>query len=183
MKYLITVSTFFVILFNSVTVQSQDRATQFDVEVEPVAYILAGAGIHFGVQPADWKYTLEMFGLNIPESLHGNEGFDASVLGAELHFEYFLTDRSPGGFFVGPEISFSRLEVTHRESGIREDHNQFSAGLRGGYRWYTGLGDLYVSPTAGVVTSLNSKDFEIEGEAFKTGTVTPFATVGIGWSF
>ena len=73
--------------------------------------------------------------------------------------------------------------MIHRESGISEDHTQFSAGVRGGYRWYTGLGNLYLSPTAGLVTSLNSKDFEIEGETFETGPVTPFATVGIGWSF
>lgn len=183
MKYLITATTFIFILFNSITVQAQDRSVQFDVEVEPLAYILGGAGIHFGVQPYDWKYTLEIFGLNIPESLHGNEGFDASVLGAEFHFEYFLTDRSPGGFFAGPEISISRLEVTHHDSGIREDYIQFSAGLRGGYCWYTGLGDLYLSPTAGVVTSLNSKDFEIEGDVYETGPLTPFATVGIGWTF
>ena len=78
MKLFITVFIFFIILFNSITVQSEDRSIQFDVEVEPIAYILGGAGIHFGIQPSDWKYTLELFGLNIPESLHGNDGFDAS---------------------------------------------------------------------------------------------------------
>lgn len=57
MKYLITVLTFIIIFFNSINVQAQDRSTQFDLEVEPVAYILGGAGIHFGVQPGDWKYT------------------------------------------------------------------------------------------------------------------------------
>jgi len=162
---------------------SQERSPHIDIEVEPVAYILNGAGITVSYQPADIRYSLEVFGLEVPESLHGNEGFDADVLGVEFHAEYFFTEASPAGFFAGPEVGISNLTVTHRESGISEDHLQFSAGLRAGYRWYTGLGDLYLSPQGGVVFTLNPKDFEIQNEVYESGFLTPFVTVGIGWSF
>lgn len=162
--------------------QEERKIRQVSIEVEPIAYILKGAGIHGRYQHGDWRYSLEIFGLEIPESLHGNDGFDASVLGAELHFERFLSD-PPDGFYIGPEIAVSNLKVTHQASQISEEHLQYSAGLRFGYLWYTGLGNLYLSPVGGISFSFNSKDFEISGEEYESGSITPFATVGIGWSF
>lgn len=162
--------------------RQQDPVRRLEVEVEPVAYILNGAGIHGRYQRGGWRYSLELFGVEIPESLHGNEGLKATTRGAELHFEYFFDD-APAGFFFGPEVGIGRFEVTHRETGTARDRIQYSAGLRGGYRWFTGLEDLYLAPVAGLVTTLNPADMEVEGETFESGPVTPFVTVGIGWSF
>lgn len=152
------------------------------LEVEPVAYLLNGAGIHGRYQYNNMRYSVEVFGVDIPGSLHGNNGFDASVYGVELHFEYFFRD-SEDGYFLGPEIGISNFEITHQESGVSRNRTQYGAGLRGGYRWYTGLGELYLAPVAGVVYTLNSTDIEIEGDVYESGPVTPFATLGIGWSF
>lgn len=94
-----------------------------------------------------------------------------------------LFNDTPDGFFFGPEVGVSRLEVTHRESGLNDTHTGYSVGIRGGYRWYTGLGNLYLAPVAGLVYSLNAEDMEIGGEVYEAGAFTPFVTVGIGWSF
>lgn len=155
---------------------------QVAVEVEPVAYILKGAGIYGRYQHNNMRYTVEVFGVEIPESLHGNEGFEASSSGMEMHVEYFFRD-SKDGFFLGPEIGITNFEITHRESQVSRDRTQYGVGLRGGYRWYTGLGNLYLSPMGGIVYTLNSTDIEIEGEVYESGPVTPFVTAGFGWSF
>jgi len=52
-------------------------------------------------QAGRWKYEIEVFALEIPESVHGNDSFTASPLGAELHFERFSGETS-GGFYIGP---------------------------------------------------------------------------------
>ena len=169
-------------LFGANTIHPQEKVHHLAIEVEPVAYIFNGAGIHGRYQYGSWRYSFEILGLDIPESLHGNDGFDASVRAVELHFEHFFTD-TPDGFFFGPEVGVSRLEVTHRESGLSDTHTGYSVGIRGGYRWYTGLGKLYLAPVGGLVYSLNAEDIELGDGVYEAGAFTPFVTVGIGWSF
>jgi hypothetical protein len=158
------------------------NGTNLEVEIEPLAYVLGGAGGHVGYQGARWSYTLEVFGLTVPESLHGNEGFDAAPLGAELHVERSFGSKR-GGWYAGPEIGVNRLAVTHEPTGAEQTRIRYGVGLRGGYQWFPGWGDLYLSPVAGLVYTLNSKPIQIQNETFETGPLTPFVTVGLGWSF
>lgn len=169
------------LLLSASPAEAQPSDRHLDIEVKPVAYILGGAGGHVGYQVNSWNYTLEIFGLEVPQSLHGNEGFEAAPLGAEIHIKRFFGGDSEG-FYAGPEVGISRLKVTHQASGQTERHIRYSVGVRGGYRWYPGLGDLYLSPVIGLTYGLNGEAIDIENETFETGPVTPFATVGIGWS-
>ncbi len=151
-----------------------------DLELEPLAYAFGGAGGHVGLQVGHWKYEVEAFGLEIPAALHGNDAFTARTRGAELHAEYRFGD-GPGGFYAGPEAGLTRLTLTH-DSGARERRTTYSVGVRGGYRWYTGLGNLYVSPVVGVSYSLNADDVSLAGDTFETSSLGPWGTIGIGWS-
>lgn len=115
-----------------------------------------GASIIGAYHRGHWTYSIEVFGLEVPESLHGNEAFGVSTFRSELQVERFFKEPNDG-FFAGPEIGVSKLEVTHQASGLRESHVQYSVGVHGGYRWYTGLGDRYLSPVVGLVYTLNLK--------------------------
>ena len=152
------------------------------LEVEPVAYALGGAGGTVAYRYGAWSASIEGFTLTVPESLHGNVGFESSTAGAELQVERFV-GRSPDGFYLGSEVGVSRLEITHQESGATEERFGVSVGARFGYQWRTGLGGLYLSPVAGVSYSLASDDVSVRGETFERTPVTPWATVGIGWQF
>lgn len=170
------------IVMASQNIHAQPNDSRFSIETEPVAFILGGAGATIGLQNGPWTYSIEAFGgLTIPESLHGNSGFGTSLRGIEFQAERFLTGRD--GFFVGPEIGVSRLKVTRKTTGESETHSNYSVGLRGGYHWNTSLGNLYLSPVAGFSYALNSADVRIQNQTFETAPGTPFATVGIGWSF
>ncbi len=166
----------------AVPTSAQPEAHHVDLEVEPLAYTFGGAGGHVAVQAGAWKYEVEVFSLEIPRSLHGNDRFSASPFGAELHFERFFGE-SPGGFYVGPEVGIVRLDVTHRSSQTSERHLRYSAGVRGGYQWYIGLGNLYVSPVVGLSYTLNGESISIGGDTFESTPLGPWGTVGIGWSF
>jgi hypothetical protein len=161
---------------------SQDRVRHLDLEVEPLSYAFGGAGGHVAYQRGNWKYEVEAFGLEIPASLHGNDRFEASLLGAELHFEHYFGE-DPGGFYVGPEVGVVQLDVTHQASGTSTQKTRYSVGLRGGYQWYTGLGNLYVSPVVGVSYTLNGDPVRVGGDTFESAPIGPWGTVGLGWSF
>lgn len=179
-----TVITLVIALIVIVTqpLNAQDKVQQVSIETEPMAYILGGAGITGSYQHGPWSYSIEAFGeLTVPESLHGNQGFRAELTGLELQVERFL--KGTEGFYIGPEIGISNLKVTHKPSNSRQNHTGYSIGLRGGYHWNTELGNLYITPVAGLSYSLNPKYFQIQAETFESGPVTPWATVGIGWSF
>lgn len=174
-----------VLLFTPGFTVAQDRVVDrrdVQVEVEPLSYLFGGAGGTLGYRVGAWEVSLEGYGFTVPESLHGNEGFDSDLLGAELQFERFLGDR-PSGFYLGPEVGVSRLEVTREDTGANESRVGVSVGLRAGYRWWTGLGGLYVSPVGGVSYSPGSEDIPVEGRRFETAPVGPWATVGVGWAF
>lgn len=147
-----------------------------------MAYVFGGAGGHVAYQAGRWKYEVEVFSLEIPTSLHGNDAFEASPLGAELHAEHFFGEDA-GGFYVGPEVGIVRLTLTHHGSGTSEQRPRYSVGVRGGYQWYTGLGNLYLSPVVGVSYTLNGEPVSIGGDTFESAPVGPWGTVGVGWSF
>ncbi|MDX1619300.1 MAG: hypothetical protein R3224_10985 [Balneolaceae bacterium] len=183
MKSLATLMLSFILVSNA-PLHAQDRQDngRFSIEVEPVAYILGGAGATAGWRIGSWTYSLEAFGgLSVPESLHGNNGFGTSLRGIEFQAERFI--QGTGGFFVGPEFGLSRLEVTWEATGQSKTHTHYSIGVRGGYHWETGLGNLYLSPVAGFSYALNAEDIRIQNRTFESASGTPFATVGIGWSF
>ena len=180
-----TLTPFFVLLLFAASVgvaPAQQTVRHVDLEVEPLAYAFGGAGGHVGLRVGDWKYEVEAFGLEVPASLHGNDSFTASPLGVEFHAEHLFGD-GPGGFYAGPEAGLVRLDLTHTASGTTERHTRYSVGVRGGYTWYPGLGDLYLSPVVGVSYTLNGEDVTIGGDTFESAPLGPWGTIGIGWSF
>lgn len=165
--------------------EAQPRAGMgwsFAVETEPVPYALGGAGGTLAYRTGPWTVSLEGFSLDVPESIHGNEGFDSSNSGLQVQLERFVGGGS-GGLYLGPEIGVSELEVTHEQSGVTEKRVGISAGARLGYHWRTGLGGIYLSPVAGVGYSFAADDLDVGGGSYEISPVTPWATVGVGWSF
>lgn len=161
---------------------SQNKNHSFSIEIEPVAYLLGGAGATAGYQYGSWTYSVEGFGkLTIPQSLHGNNDFEATLRGIEFQGERFI--QGTEGFYAGPEVGISRIEVTNEITGNSERQTNYSVGIRGGYHWQTGLGNLYLTPLAGISFSITSEDIQVDGQTFESGSFTPFATVGLGWRF
>lgn len=182
MRFSIIILVIAIILSASQPVNGQNDIHQISIETEPVAYILGGAGITGAYQYSSWTYSIEAFGgLTVPESLHGNQGFDTSLKGIELQIERFLSGND--GFYAGPEFGVSELEVTDKSTGNSKRKTGYSIGFRGGYHWDTELGNLYLNPLVGISYALNSEEIQIENQTFESGSVTPFATVGVGWTF
>ncbi|REL32921.1 hypothetical protein DYD21_13975 [Rhodohalobacter sp. SW132] len=86
-------------------------------------------------------------------------------------------------FFAGVDGGVTQLRVTHTTTGNEKDRLQYMLGVRTGYRWSTGLGNLFVTPWIGFGYVLNADDIEIDGDMYESSAFTPFPTIHVGWKF
>lgn len=154
----------------------------FDIEVDPIAYALNGFSVHGGYTTGSWRFDLGIFGLEFPDWAHDNKAFTSSFIGAGWKADRFLNGE-PNGLFIGAEGGITRLEATHQASDTDRSRLNYSLGLRGGYRWNTGLGNVYVTPWLGLGFALNSKDITVDSDTYEAAVFQPFPTIHIGWKF
>lgn len=174
-------------LLMGVTYYSETKAQStgergFDIDIDPIAFALNGFSFHGGYLTDAYRFDLGIFGLDMPEWADGNEKFSSAFVGAGWKVDRFLKGYTDG-FFAGVDGGISRLNVTHTATNNDKDYLQYMLGVRTGYRWNTGLGNLFVTPWIGFGYVLNAKDIEIDGDIFKASSFTPFPTVHLGWKF
>lgn len=177
-----TIILILLILFSSKTFAQSDRSPRFDIDIDPIAFALNGFSVHGGYLNGAWRFDLGVFGIDIPVWLRGNEDFNSSFIGAGWKVDRFFKGQ-PDGYFAGLDGGIQWLNVTHKATDMDKDRVQYMLGLRGGYRWNTGIWNLFVTPWLGLGYSLNAENVEINGDVFESSSFTPFPTIHIGWVF
>jgi hypothetical protein len=157
-------------------------AQGFEVEADPLAYLLKGWSIHTGYSIESWRFSLGTFGIDLPESIHGNEGFDSYMKGAGVSSDFFFS-RYTEGLFIGANTGFMHFKIKNTDDGATATLIAYNPGLRVGYRWNTGLGRLYVTPWFSLNYILNAKTLNVGNSTYTMNTWQPFPTVHIGWRF
>jgi hypothetical protein len=155
-------------------------AGQMEVEADPIAYALNGFSLHVAGVLGSARVSVGAYGLDVPDWLHGNDGWAMSFRGAGMKLDY-LGSRVDG-FFAGVDGGFTRVWFSV-ESGGEEKRNQFGVGLRGGYRLDIGRSGLYLAPWVGVGYTFGGGDIVLGEERFEHKPLTIFPTVHIGWRF
>lgn len=179
----------FIILITAITgllahnhLNAQEKDQQLDLSVDPLAFFLNGISLHGGYGQGPWHFDLEAFSLDVPASIHGNEGLTAGQQGLELKTDYYF-QQSIEGPFVSAGGGVSELTVINDETDHSKGQLEYSLGFRAGYRWNTGLGKLYLTPLTGLEYTFNNQDVTVDGNTFENGPLQPYATVNIGWYF
>lgn len=157
-------------------------AQQLDVEIDPIAYALEGFSVHTAYGVNGWRFDLGVYGLTLPEAVHGNEGLTARFVGAGWKMDRFIKGGSDGAF-LGIDGGVSRKVIEDNDTPDTIQRLEYSMGGRIGYRWMTGLGNLYVTPWVGLGYVFNAKDMEINDKVFENSAIQPFPTVHVGWRF
>jgi hypothetical protein len=155
-------------------------AAQVEIEADPIAYAASGYSLHVASVFGTLRLSVGAFGADIPQWLHGNDGWDMSMRGAGIKLDY-LGSRLDG-LFVGVEGGFMRLSYGLDDSAT-EKRNDVSVGVRGGYRLAIGRSGLYVAPWVGVGYTPGGSDVVLGSERFDHSPITIFPTVHIGWRF
>ena len=174
--------TIIMLFFSTNTIGQNEEPKRIDFSVDPVSFFMNGFSIHAGYSKGIWHLDLEAFSLKVPSSIHGNEGFTAKTSALELKIDRYFNETT-NGFFASAGLGISKLKVTETELNKSQSQLEYSAGVRGGYRWDTPLGNLYITPLAGLDIGLDNEDITVGGNTFENDPLQPYATVNIGWYF
>ena len=157
------------------------RDLALDLEVDPTAYVMSGYSVHAGIGWKRFRVDLGTFAMDLPEFLHGNEGFEASFAGAGVKLQYFPL-AAQRGLFVDVGLGVTRREVTLVETGTTRRDTAASIGASIGYRFTLPHG-FYATPWIGANVDLEDGHLMVDGRTFSTPSVTPFAAIHLGYRF
>jgi hypothetical protein len=156
-------------------------AAQVEVEVDPIAYALNGFSLHVAKVLGSVRVNVGTFGIEVPSSIHGNDGWSERMRGAGVKVDY-LGSRIDG-WFVGVDGGYMRNRYALTATGESEARDVIGVGVRAGYRLPLGGRGLYVAPWVGLSYEFNGDDVAIDGQSFDRTGVRLFPTVHVGWRF
>lgn len=160
---------------------STPAAAQVEVEVDPIAYALRGYSVHVAKVLGRTRVDAGVFGLEVPTAFHGNDGWNSSMRGVGMKWDY--VGASSDGFFAGLDGGYARGAYTFDATGTTEKRDIIGLGVRGGYRYSIGRRGLFISPWASVSYNLDGDDVRVGSATFKRRKIELFPTVHLGWRF
>lgn len=153
-------------------------AVGFDVELDPLAFALAGSSLHLGVWYAHLRFDFGVFSLGLPEWMHGNAGMEARFegFGGKVDWQ-FGTGR--GGAFVGVEAGALRMSVQAAD-GQSDQDLRGAAGVRAGYRFVVAE-RVTITPWIGLGHTFGADTLRAGDQVFESSAWTVFPTVHVGY--
>jgi hypothetical protein len=160
---------------------TSSTAQRFDIEIDPIAYALKGYSVHGGYLWSSFRLDAGVFGIEVPEAVHGNDGFRNRIDGVGTKLDFYLIE--PGSkLFVGLESGIMRSTVEWRDTGEKVARTLYGVGVRIGYRLVV-REHFTVTPWIGLGYTLNAADQHVSGRVFETSAFQPFPTIHLGYSF
>src|SRR5690606_34113941 len=156
-------------------------SAQIEVEVDPFAYGLSGFSLHLAGVSSGYRLSIGTFGIDVPRFLHGNDGWSMTMRGAGIKADW-LGSRIDG-FFIGADANYYRNSYTLNDVDVTEKRNEYTLGVRGGYRLPIGRSGLYLAPWVGVGYNFGGGDIVTGDGTFEHSAISVFPTVHIGWRF
>jgi hypothetical protein len=164
-------------VFAIIPVTSNANADSFDVELDPLAFMLNGYSLHLGHSSSLGRIDVGVFGLELPEAMIEVESFEAKFAGYGMKWD--LQEANHPGWFIGAELNSSMLTVTDSVSLDTTTVNDYSAGIRNGYRFI--FGKFTVSPWIGLDYLLSdTSEISLGSEKWEREKLIVFPTVHIG---
>ncbi len=152
-----------------------------DVEIDPLAYAAAGYSLHVGLTWDRYRLDLGAFAADLPEVIHGNDGFDVSFDGFGTKLDRFWRANHTGPF-AGIEAAVVDVAVVHRPTATVDADRRVQAGVRAGWRFALPA-DFYVTPWIGVGYAFGAGDRTIADRTFTESPIVVFPTVHVGRVF
>lgn len=163
------------------------RPRTWEVEVDPIAYLLKGYSVHGIYQPGRWRFDAGLFGIRAPESFHGNKGYTSDMRGYGLNAHYLI--RGAKGLYTGVGTGHSRIIARHRDTGATDTGHSVGVGAEVGYRIFLQKREdgsptgFYLSPWVSVNYDVHYDKIRFADLAYKQSNWGFFPTVHVGYRF
>lgn len=161
--------------------------TTFEVEVDPLAYLMRGYSVHAIYAPGHLRFDAGVYGLELPKGMRANAGFSTRFGGYGLKVNYSF--QGIKGLFVGVGGGCTTETATHLESGTTATGRTIGVGAQVGYRFFL-MKDangqprgLYLAPWIGLDRNFHVDAVRFEGLNYTQSDWQPFPTVHIGYRF
>jgi hypothetical protein len=150
-----------------------------DAEIDPTAYALGGYSLHVGAGAGRVRVDLGAFALDVPDFVHGNDGFSSSFHGYGAKLQVFASPARRGAF---AGIGLGLVEQTVRRDGSASAafDTQGSIDLHVGWRFELPA-QLYATAWIGGGRTIGEDDLVVDGEAFDQSPWTVFPAVHLGY--
>lgn len=152
---------------------------QVYIESDPIAFMLNGYSFHAGYYFTTSKIDAGIFGIDIPESFHGNKGFDETGNGIGFKWHYYGS--SNDGWFIGIGAGYVSMKYFFEEKS--RSISQFSTGIETGYRLKIKHSGFYLQPWVGINHNFGPKHISVNQKTFKEKEISFFPTIHLGWEF
>lgn len=164
---------------------AQGQTRSFEIETDPLNFFSNGYNFNFGYAVPYCAFRLVSYKTELPESLHGNDGFTLNMIGFAVDVDYYLKEKNNGVFF-GPVILYSKDELIN---ALRQkiNNDQLSLGVRLGYRIMPfkkqrdKLSGFYFTPFVSPFYTIADDKVFTDGSRFAYKQVQWWGGVHIGW--
>jgi hypothetical protein len=165
--------------------QTPDIKDKFEIEIDPVAYLLNGYSFHAIYNHNHFRFDTGIFGLEQPDALSGNKNYKAMSSGLGLKVNYLF--RAGNSFYAGADIGLGKTKITADATGASDTNHDVNAGVHVGYRVFvfgkkeSFLKGFYLTPWVGI--SYNHFYDKAKFEDYKEDKIGYFATFHVGYRF
>lgn len=174
-------------MFTPIGVSAQERdQPRFEMEVDPLAYLLNGYSLHTAVTYSGFRSSLGIYGIQPPDFFLPNDAFSVYTSGVDLKTDYLFGDIK--GFYAGLQLTYSKDRIGLKESDFREDLWGLNIGMRMGYRFMFGKKEnqykgLYLTPWIALMYNPSADTVQHQTEEYRQAPWVPFPTIHLGWRF
>ena len=176
------------IFFVSQLMAQSTRAKQaFELEVDPIAYLLKGYSLHGIYHRNHLRFDVGVYGIEPPEFAHGNEGFTVKNQGVGIKVNYLFKDVQ--GFYAGLDGGFGSTQATFKKTEEKDTGHSYSLDVHAGYRIFPFLHaegflkGFYLNPWAGFGYDFIYDKVKMSSQPFKQSKTTFFPTIHLGYRF
>lgn len=166
--------------------QRHPSSDRFEVEADPIAFILNGYSFHVGYTMGHLRFDAGVFGIKQPDFTLENKLFSVFSSGGGLKVDYML--RRNRGLFFGLQSDYVTDKIGLKSDEITQSVSGVTLGLRTGYRFMFGKQErqfkgLYLVPWVGLIHSLNPSVVTKSGHTYTQASWSIFPTIHLGYRF
>lgn len=169
----------------SLFAQENQNVNRFEVEIDPIAYLLNGYSFHGIYVHNKTRTDLGVFGILQPEGYGGNDGFRVKTQGVGTKLNYLLNKSET--LFTGVGFGYSQNNIELIETSESQSQKILGVGIHAGYRWFPLIKtekyfkNLYLAPWCSIDYNLALNDVNFVNQSYKQKPFSFFPTVHIGY--